>query len=101
MPCHATHGRLPEPGGWNRISLLVTDLTSEVAALRAAGLHFHNDIVTGVGCPLVARGLLTTAAFRRRRRRVSMTESAASKTPARTNCLGCHQRETKIEPRIA
>jgi hypothetical protein len=37
-------GRLPEPGGWNRISLLVTDLDSEVAALRAAGLHFRNDI---------------------------------------------------------
>jgi catechol 2,3-dioxygenase-like lactoylglutathione lyase family enzyme len=42
-------GRLPEPGGWNRISLAVSDLDAEVATLRAAGLHFRNDIVIGVG----------------------------------------------------
>jgi catechol 2,3-dioxygenase-like lactoylglutathione lyase family enzyme len=42
-------GRVPEPGGWNRISLPVTDLDSEVAHLRTAGLHFRNDIVVGVG----------------------------------------------------
>ena len=42
-------GRLPEPGGWNRISLPVTDLDTEVDHLRTAGLLFRNDIVVGVG----------------------------------------------------
>jgi catechol 2,3-dioxygenase-like lactoylglutathione lyase family enzyme len=42
-------GRRPEPGGWNRIHLIVADLTAEVARLRAAGLVFRNDIVTGPG----------------------------------------------------
>ncbi len=42
-------GRKPEPGGWNRISLVVTDLPATVARLRAAGVQFRNDIVTGVG----------------------------------------------------
>jgi catechol 2,3-dioxygenase-like lactoylglutathione lyase family enzyme len=42
-------GRVPEPGGWNRISLAVTDIEAEVTRLREAGVHFRNDIVTGVG----------------------------------------------------
>lgn len=42
-------GRLPEPGGWNRFSLEVSDLTALVEELRAAGVHFRNDIVSGVG----------------------------------------------------
>jgi catechol 2,3-dioxygenase-like lactoylglutathione lyase family enzyme len=42
-------GRVPEPGGWNRISLDVKDIEAEVARLREAGVHFRNDIVTGVG----------------------------------------------------
>ena len=42
-------GRQPVPGGWNRIQLPVTDLANEVARLRATGLRFRNDIVTGVG----------------------------------------------------
>jgi catechol 2,3-dioxygenase-like lactoylglutathione lyase family enzyme len=42
-------GRVPEPGGWNRISLDVTDIEAEVTRLRGAGVHFRNDIVTGVG----------------------------------------------------
>jgi catechol 2,3-dioxygenase-like lactoylglutathione lyase family enzyme len=42
-------GRLPEPGGWNRFSLEVSDLDATVDALRTAGVHFRNDIVTGVG----------------------------------------------------
>jgi catechol 2,3-dioxygenase-like lactoylglutathione lyase family enzyme len=42
-------GRLPEPGGWNRFSLEVSDLAATVAALRAGGAHFRNDIVAGVG----------------------------------------------------
>jgi catechol 2,3-dioxygenase-like lactoylglutathione lyase family enzyme len=42
-------GTKPGPGGWNRIHLLVDDITSEVARLRDAGLRFRNDIVTGPG----------------------------------------------------
>jgi catechol 2,3-dioxygenase-like lactoylglutathione lyase family enzyme len=42
-------GRRPEPGGWNRIQLEVSDLTQEVEILRQAGVHFRNDIVTGRG----------------------------------------------------
>jgi catechol 2,3-dioxygenase-like lactoylglutathione lyase family enzyme len=42
-------GRVPEPGGWNRFQLEVTDLDAVVATLRGAGVHFRNDIVTGVG----------------------------------------------------
>src|SRR3954463_5019472 len=42
-------GTLPEPGGWNRFSIEVDDLEATVARLRAAGVHFRNDIVTGVG----------------------------------------------------
>lgn len=42
-------GRIPEPGGWNRFQLEVSDLEGTVDTLRAAGVHFRNDIVTGVG----------------------------------------------------
>jgi catechol 2,3-dioxygenase-like lactoylglutathione lyase family enzyme len=42
-------GRRPEPGGWNRIHLIVDDIATEVERLRAAGLAFRNDIVTGPG----------------------------------------------------
>ena len=42
-------GRKPEPGGWNRIHLLVDDLATEVERLRAAGLGFRNEIVKGPG----------------------------------------------------
>jgi len=42
-------GRKPEPGGWNRIQLQVSDLAKEVETLRKAGVHFRNDIVTGFG----------------------------------------------------
>ena len=38
-----------QPGGWNRIHLLVDDLDAEVARLRDAGLSFRNDIVKGPG----------------------------------------------------
>lgn len=42
-------GRQPAPGGWNRIHLIVEDLAMEVHRLRAAGVNFRNDIVTGPG----------------------------------------------------
>jgi catechol 2,3-dioxygenase-like lactoylglutathione lyase family enzyme len=43
------HGEQPKSGGWNRIVLVVEDLPAEVARLRAAGVRFRNDIVTGLG----------------------------------------------------
>jgi catechol 2,3-dioxygenase-like lactoylglutathione lyase family enzyme len=42
-------GAQPVPGGWNRIHIVVEDLPAEVARLRAAGVSFRNDIVTGPG----------------------------------------------------
>jgi catechol 2,3-dioxygenase-like lactoylglutathione lyase family enzyme len=42
-------GRQPQPGGWNRIQLVVADLPAEVDRLKAAGLRFRNAIVTGPG----------------------------------------------------
>ena len=42
-------GRKPEPGGWNRIHLIVDDIAAEVERLGAAGLTFRNDVVTGPG----------------------------------------------------
>lgn len=42
-------GRVPEPGGWNRFQLEVSDLDGLVDALRAAGTRFRNEIVDGMG----------------------------------------------------
>ena len=42
-------GRRPEPGGWNRIHFVVDDIGAEVERLRAAGVSFRNDIVSGPG----------------------------------------------------
>jgi catechol 2,3-dioxygenase-like lactoylglutathione lyase family enzyme len=42
-------GRQPEPGGWNRIHLIVDDIEAAVDRLRHAGLSFRNEIVTGPG----------------------------------------------------
>jgi catechol 2,3-dioxygenase-like lactoylglutathione lyase family enzyme len=42
-------GRVPEPGGWNRIQLEVGDIEATVEALRADGASFRNDVVTGMG----------------------------------------------------
>jgi catechol 2,3-dioxygenase-like lactoylglutathione lyase family enzyme len=42
-------GAVPGPGGWNRIHLIVDDLAAEVDRLRAAGVTFRNDVVTGPG----------------------------------------------------
>jgi catechol 2,3-dioxygenase-like lactoylglutathione lyase family enzyme len=42
-------GERPSAGGWNRIHLIVDDLSADVARLRAAGVKFRNDIVTGPG----------------------------------------------------
>ncbi len=42
-------GQRQEPGGWNRVVLAVTDLTSVVAALKERGMQFRSDIVAGPG----------------------------------------------------
>jgi catechol 2,3-dioxygenase-like lactoylglutathione lyase family enzyme len=42
-------GRTPEPGGWNRFSLEVSDLAGTVETLRAVGVSFRGEIVTGIG----------------------------------------------------
>ncbi len=42
-------GTKPEPGGWNRFSIEVSDLAAMVEKLSKAGVHFRNNIVTGVG----------------------------------------------------
>ncbi|MGN6752894.1 MAG: VOC family protein [Intrasporangium sp.] len=42
-------GTLPTPGGWNRFSLQVDDLSVVVQQLRDAGVRFRNDLVEGVG----------------------------------------------------
>jgi len=42
-------GEAQQPGGWNRIHLIVPDLDAMVATLRGAGCRFRNDVVQGVG----------------------------------------------------
>ena len=42
-------GAKPEPGGWNRIHFIFDDLESEVERLKAAGVPFRNDVVSGPG----------------------------------------------------
>jgi glyoxylase I family protein len=43
------NGQPQEPGGWNRVILLVTDLPGCIAAMKRAGLHFRNEMETGPG----------------------------------------------------
>jgi catechol 2,3-dioxygenase-like lactoylglutathione lyase family enzyme len=42
-------GRVPGPGGWNRIHFLVDDIEAEVERLREEGVGFRNEIVKGPG----------------------------------------------------
>jgi catechol 2,3-dioxygenase-like lactoylglutathione lyase family enzyme len=42
-------GRRPGPGGWNRIHFVVSDIAADVARLRAAGIRFRNEIISGPG----------------------------------------------------
>jgi catechol 2,3-dioxygenase-like lactoylglutathione lyase family enzyme len=48
-PTSSAGRAMPGPGGWNRIHLIVDDISAEVTRLRAAGVEFRNDIVTGPG----------------------------------------------------
>jgi catechol 2,3-dioxygenase-like lactoylglutathione lyase family enzyme len=42
-------GRTPKPGGWNRFVIETDSLDDLVERLRAAGVPFRNQIVTGPG----------------------------------------------------
>jgi catechol 2,3-dioxygenase-like lactoylglutathione lyase family enzyme len=42
-------GGQPEPGGWNRIVIETPALQALVASLKAAGVHFRNEVVSGPG----------------------------------------------------
>jgi catechol 2,3-dioxygenase-like lactoylglutathione lyase family enzyme len=42
-------GRQPEPGGWNRLVLVVDDFDARVEAMGRAGLRFRNEVVSGPG----------------------------------------------------
>jgi catechol 2,3-dioxygenase-like lactoylglutathione lyase family enzyme len=42
-------GRMPAPGGWNRIRIEFENLAEAVATLKSAGCRFRNEIVTGGG----------------------------------------------------
>jgi catechol 2,3-dioxygenase-like lactoylglutathione lyase family enzyme len=42
-------GRKPEPGGWNRFVLEVSDLPVLVEALRRRGTVFRNEVLDGPG----------------------------------------------------
>jgi catechol 2,3-dioxygenase-like lactoylglutathione lyase family enzyme len=42
-------GRKPEPGGWSRFVVETHDLVATVAKLKAAGVRFRNEIVSGPG----------------------------------------------------
>ena len=42
-------GTPQQPGGWNRFMIEVADLPGTVDRLKAAGAHFRNEIVTGIG----------------------------------------------------
>jgi catechol 2,3-dioxygenase-like lactoylglutathione lyase family enzyme len=42
-------GRRQEAGGWNRIVLYVDDLEASMQQLRAAKVHFRNEVEVGPG----------------------------------------------------
>ncbi|MCU1356748.1 MAG: hypothetical protein JWM89_2166 [Acidimicrobiales bacterium] len=42
-------GSVPAPGGWNRLHFVVDDIGTEIDRLRALGVQFRSDVVTGPG----------------------------------------------------
>ena len=42
-------GATPGPGGWNRIHFVYDDLDAEIERLRAEGVPFRNEAVSGPG----------------------------------------------------
>jgi catechol 2,3-dioxygenase-like lactoylglutathione lyase family enzyme len=52
VPGHAhtlPDGTLPRPGGWNRISMRVSDLDAAIRTLRDRGAYFQTGLTAGVG----------------------------------------------------
>jgi glyoxylase I family protein len=43
------NGQVQEPGGWNRIVLRVSDLSTCITALKREGVRFRNEMETGPG----------------------------------------------------
>lgn len=43
------NGDSPRSGGWNRLVIQVEDLPATVEQMKAAGVRFRNEIVTGPG----------------------------------------------------
>lgn len=44
-----TDGRKPEPGGWNRFVIEVTDIEGLVLKMKKAAISFRNEIISGPG----------------------------------------------------
>lgn len=44
-----TDGSVPSPGAWNRLVIQVDGLASLVERLKGQGIHFRNEIISGVG----------------------------------------------------
>ena len=42
-------GEQQQPGGWNRLVLAVADLPATVESLRARGVRFRSDMISGPG----------------------------------------------------
>jgi catechol 2,3-dioxygenase-like lactoylglutathione lyase family enzyme len=42
-------GSAPAPGGWNRIQVEVEDIDKTYADMKAGGVKFRNEVVTGNG----------------------------------------------------
>lgn len=42
-------GEQPQPGGWNRIHLIVEDISAEISRLKSEGVEFRNNVVSGPG----------------------------------------------------
>jgi catechol 2,3-dioxygenase-like lactoylglutathione lyase family enzyme len=42
-------GTTPQPGGWNRFAVQVSDVASTVERLRSAGARFRSEIIEGAG----------------------------------------------------
>jgi catechol 2,3-dioxygenase-like lactoylglutathione lyase family enzyme len=42
-------GSTPEPGGWNRFTLEVADVSAEIARLSHAGVSLRSELIDGVG----------------------------------------------------
>jgi catechol 2,3-dioxygenase-like lactoylglutathione lyase family enzyme len=42
-------GSVPQPGGWNRFQIEVSDIDAEVERLTEAGASFRSEILRGIG----------------------------------------------------